>query len=143
MRPSLHFYGMIILVKKKSLCLGMAGLPFQKCNCSTSCRLGKTILNAWTKENPAGTTIVFFAFQVESSPGCWLLNGLDKLKPTETIDRSMTSRSSSRASSTETFLLISSTNVTILTSHQINYTWIWTEFDFLVSFCYRAASQYF
>ena len=29
-RPSLHFSGMIILVKKKGLCIGMAGLPFQK-----------------------------------------------------------------------------------------------------------------
>ena len=28
-RPSLHFYGMIILVKK-GLCRGMAWLPFQK-----------------------------------------------------------------------------------------------------------------
>ena len=29
-RPSLHFYGMIILVKKKGLCIGMTWLPFQK-----------------------------------------------------------------------------------------------------------------
>ena len=29
-RPSLHFYGMIILVKKKVLYIGMAWLPFQK-----------------------------------------------------------------------------------------------------------------
>ena len=28
---SLHFYGMIILVKTKPLCKGMAWLPFQKC----------------------------------------------------------------------------------------------------------------
>ena len=29
-RPSLHFYGVIILVKKKGLCIGMTWLPFQK-----------------------------------------------------------------------------------------------------------------
>ena len=29
-QPRLHFYGMIILVKKKGLCVGMAWLPFQK-----------------------------------------------------------------------------------------------------------------
>ena len=29
-QPSLHFYCVIILVKKKGLCTGMAGLPFQK-----------------------------------------------------------------------------------------------------------------
>ena len=29
-RPSLQFYGMIIFVKTKPLCRGMAWLPFQK-----------------------------------------------------------------------------------------------------------------
>ena len=29
-QPSLHFYGMIILVKKKGLCIGMPWLSFQK-----------------------------------------------------------------------------------------------------------------
>ena len=28
-QPRLHFYGMIILVKKKGLCIGMERLPFQ------------------------------------------------------------------------------------------------------------------
>ena len=31
-RPSLHIYGMIILVNTKPLCIGMALLPFQKFN---------------------------------------------------------------------------------------------------------------
>ena len=30
-RPSLHFYGMTILVETKPLCKGMAWLPFKKC----------------------------------------------------------------------------------------------------------------
>ena len=63
-RPSLHFYGMTILVKTKPLCIGMAWLPFQKISPYFSIKLTSpyTCASVWhlNKNNLFPALVVYF-----------------------------------------------------------------------------------
>ena len=62
-RPSLHFYGMIILVKTKPLCRGMAWLQFQKDRSSMGMMKNTALKSAVLQISSTSTPALFWKVQ--------------------------------------------------------------------------------